>query len=397
MAIEKKLIERIIANAIELTSLDLSNQDLNYEDLVTLANALENNRNLRSLSLRGNLLDDRSIALLAHSLPLTAIRSLDLSNNCITVRGLAELARHAKVETLNMRSNKIEELNEDEVSVSSILDNLFLTSLDLSNNRLKELEKTDFFAKLKSTTRLQRLSLESTYLNDESGQLIADCLQSNRSLIFLNISDNNLTDSSAVNLAYNLRKNTILEQIWLIRNKITNKTLAEFHFACEENKSLKVINLFHNAISPSLAEFSVTESPIKLLSKKRSRKQQTPTNNVQDLIAEVNDLFRPAEKKGVFLLILCRFLYCFQEEIEGEIAPILLIPTELKFQILNYLTEELFTPNQVDKIIKYSADKSTLGKAKDSFFYAIDCRKSSRLLPDDLQLSASQNLDPRQQ
>ncbi|KTC91791.1 MULTISPECIES: hypothetical protein [Legionella] len=385
MTIETKLIERIRANAPELKALDLSNQHLEYEELVALTNALKNNTNLRSLSLKGNQLDDRSIALLASSLPLTAITSLDLSNNCITLQGLAELAKHSKVETLNMRSNRIEQTKEGDISISSILDNPWIKRLDLSNNRLNELAGTDFFPKLKSNTSLQHLSLESTHLNDDSGHLIADFLQTNRSLVFLNISDNNLTDLSAVNIAYNLRKNSTLKQVWLKGNKITNETLAEFYFACEENKSLTLINLCHNAVSPSLAEFSVTPSPIQLLSKKRSRKQQPPTNHVKDLIAEINQLFQPTEKKGIFLLTLCRFLYCFQEE--RETAPILLMPAELKFQILNYLTEELFTPNQVEKIISYAADKSTIGKAKDSFFYAIDCRKSSKLLPEDSQLN----------
>lgn len=375
MTIDKEIIQEISDNSEKQKSVDLSNKKLQYEDIVLLSNALQNNTRLGKLSLRGNQLDDRSILLLAGVLPSTHLLTLDLSDNRITAEGLQGLAKAIKssrLQHLDVSSNEIEHSCTQAISPCGILENNALTELNLSKNKLSGLAKTNFFERLKASTTLQRLSLEKCGLADEEGDWVADVLQTNHSLLFLNLSENALTDNSTVNIAYSLRNNKTLKTIWLKKTALSNQTLAEFYFTCEVNDSLESVNLMHNKISPTLPQAKSTKASILL-----TKKQRDPVSQVATLIDHIQRVDILVKRKSIDLLLFSRILCCFKPE---DKTPILELPPEIKVYILSFVAENLLSLGQIYSILNYAQDKKTLGQSSDTFFNSVSCIKSVKLL-----------------
>jgi hypothetical protein len=373
MPISKAIIDGLSENSPSISRINLSNESLNKKDILDLSNALKGNTNLSRISLKNNKLDDELIEIFAQVLPYTTITSLNLDNNKITLHGLIKLSNFLKesyVKELTLRGNLIDEACNDRLSLSTVIEgNSVLKILDLSDNKLAGLAKTDFFEQLQSNIILNKLSLEKANLGDDIGFLIAKLLQVNNSISFLNLSYNYLTDNSTVNIAFSLRKNTGLKTIWLKKNSISNLTLAEFIFVSQLNKGLTSINLMHNAISVN------SQTPSILLSSGDGK-----NSNLTVINDQINFIHNKIKNRAISLLNISRILFNFSASATVE-APLLALPPEIKLMILEKLTSSLLAIEQVKKIISFGADKKTISSStKEGFLNSIDHVKSAKPL-----------------
>ena len=130
MAIERIIIERLISNDETLSSLNLSYKKLTFFDFQELRGALEKNTRLSLLDVSGNLLDERTIKILAD---LPHITSLIAVNCRINNEGAKIFARNNTFTTLNINNNHIFE--EGAVSLAQ---NTTWVSLSLFRNKIGE-------------------------------------------------------------------------------------------------------------------------------------------------------------------------------------------------------------------------------------------------------------------
>lgn len=76
---------------------------------------LEDSRNLKSIKLRGNKIDDEGVKILCKALFALNITNLDLSDNCITWEGVDYLltlsSTNKHIKNIRLRCNKLDKRN----------------------------------------------------------------------------------------------------------------------------------------------------------------------------------------------------------------------------------------------------------------------------------------------
>jgi len=145
--------------------------------LTKLFRSLRYNTSLRTIYLYENNINDRSVSVLADSLPTTAIHVVRLNSNSIGCRG----------------------------------------SIAIGN------------ALSSSTITIQELNLRHNFICDAGASVIAEGLRENTSLLKLSIENNKIGDQGAIAIAKALYKNTTLQSLLLGFNKgIGDQSAFEF-------------------------------------------------------------------------------------------------------------------------------------------------------------------------
>ena len=191
-------------------------------DCRSLAKCLERSEVLTYLDLRGNLLDDDRVRMVASGLvDNLSVTHLDLSHNRIADRGVRALAK-----LLDARS--------------------VLTSLNLTDNVIHTEGGRALARALRSNVGLLDLRLRLNRLGDEGGRAILDVLKVNQSLVRLNLAANNLGAVSAASLAAMLRENQSLREVVLTSNDLGSageEASRDIRDAVEESKALEVLDV----------------------------------------------------------------------------------------------------------------------------------------------------------
>ena len=87
-------------NVGQLTQVSFANEQIGYQGVIVLAEALKVNTEVKELDLSGNGLCDNSVRVLAEALKVNmALTTLDLSSNSIGDDGAAAVAEALKVRT----------------------------------------------------------------------------------------------------------------------------------------------------------------------------------------------------------------------------------------------------------------------------------------------------------
>ena len=266
-------ITSVIAENIYMDSLLLSDNGLNDDGVIKIAQSLSKHSNLKILNLRSNNLTEKAAKALATAISSnTRLEELYLGNNQIGL-GATNLATSLKgissLEVLDIGNNNIPEQVADELS-TAIKTNVNLKKLWLGVNllgsstvkivnalkeisTLKELNLNDnkniskelahaITSAVKQNEYMEKLLLSNNRLNNEGVIMIAQSLCEHSKLKLLNLRNNNITEEAAEALASIISSNTQLEELYLGNNQLRFET-TKLEDSLKTVSSLKVLDL----------------------------------------------------------------------------------------------------------------------------------------------------------
>ncbi len=140
-------------------------------------------------------------------------------------------------ETLNLREMDIDNSDDYEVFLNTLIDNTTLKTLDLSKNKLATTH-LELFTCILNSTKLENLTFKHNELDDNGAFVLSQLFSSNKTLISVNLSYNKITDVGAEKLA----ENSTLKTLVLTKNKIGNVGAKAFL----DNSSLQSLCLVLN-------------------------------------------------------------------------------------------------------------------------------------------------------
>jgi len=265
---------QFIGSNNSITSVDLSNNDLGFEEIWQLFTCLQNNVVLTNLNLSFNRLgyDNTETKELFSMLENTALTCINLSDNCLQdiQRIFLGISNNTKLKTLKLRDNSFD--NQTDVLLKSQLGkdptndqirqfffeklptvNIFeklnfnaITKLDLSDNEFSEKYINDFFLTLKNNTQVTSLNLSNNSLANSITQLL-QFLNNNDTLIKLKLHNCDLKNVKDLGLTL---ETTNISSLVLSGNKLGKSSLREILYLIENNKKIKSLNLGKNSIGP---------------------------------------------------------------------------------------------------------------------------------------------------
>lgn len=279
----QKMLSNILENYSNVTSLDLSGNEIEDFGVCQLRKILEKNKDtLTSVNLKDNKLSAKGIEELSEMLKgFPNLTKLDISDNQIHLPCLEQLFLTPYLKELNaglITYNGAEEGGADAVG-KALRENTSLTYLNLGNNKigdkwvkviseaLKENqtltylnlggnnignEGAGYIAEiLKLNSGLTDLQLYVNKIGDEGITTIAEALTTNSTLKGLNVGTNKITDLEAKEILKTLRTNSTLKELELGDNKITNSCLGDMAKELIDNSTLVYLGLQGNEVSPN--------------------------------------------------------------------------------------------------------------------------------------------------
>ena len=179
------------------------------------------------------------------------------------------LKKRSKCEIINLNANRLTDagfLTILEQAPSSLL------ILDISNNYNLSLKSYTALADYldQPKTLLQQLMLEGNQTGDKPVCLIANALQYNNNLKFLNISKNNITDIGATAVAKMLVMNNKLNVLFMHWNKVRETGGVKIARAINKSDSLQIWDMSFNNIGTLGQEHSVAKALSKAFQENQS-------------------------------------------------------------------------------------------------------------------------------
>ena len=241
----------IISNNKFMESLLLSNNNLNDDGVIKIAQSLCKHTKLKIINLQSNNITEKSAEALASIISSnTGLQELYLSNNTIQLGVITmstALKNISSLKVLDLNNNNIPEEAADELS-AAIRANNSLEKLYLNSNHLGS-SSVMIVNALKQVTTLKELDLS---VNQNRSKELAPALTSlilyNKSMEILSLSDNNLNDGGVIKIAQSLCKHTKLKIINLQSNNITEKSAEALSSIISSNTGLQQLYLGNNTI-----------------------------------------------------------------------------------------------------------------------------------------------------
>ncbi|EOD20950.1 hypothetical protein EMIHUDRAFT_207994 [Emiliania huxleyi CCMP1516] len=226
-----------------LTSIDLSSNNLQEEEVLVLTKALRTNTVLKSIDLRYNSFGAQGWSAIFRALrdnQNNQIESWDLSDQKIDAETAGVLAEY--------------------VSVSAPMATLYL-----SNNLIGPRGGAAIAEALRGRSGLTTLNLSWNNIGPEGGVAIGKALAVNLTLTELDLSGNFIcgldedgegkyNESGIVALAEALGANAVLKSVDLCNNKISQQGAAAIANALRSNAALTELNIWYNDIGPEGAK-----------------------------------------------------------------------------------------------------------------------------------------------
>ena len=269
-------------NLIE--TLLVSDNNLNDDGVIKIAQSLHKNSKLRFFSLRNNNITEEAAEALASVISSNiGVEELYLGNNQLQM-GVIKIANPLKnissIKVLDLMNNNINEQATNELA-AVIRANDLLEELWLSGNHLGSSIVVVVNA-LKGISTLKNLALnDNKNRSEELALVLASVIEHNELIKMLLLRDNNLNDHGVIEIAQSLCKSSKLKCISLQNNNITEKVaeilssvissntgLEELYFgnnhlhlgvvkiviALENVSSLKVLDLQNNNITKEVGD-----------------------------------------------------------------------------------------------------------------------------------------------
>eukprot|EP01006_Ploeotia_vitrea_P040674 TRINITY_DN66446_c0_g2_i1.p1 TRINITY_DN66446_c0_g2~~TRINITY_DN66446_c0_g2_i1.p1 ORF type:complete len:1081 (+),score=140.50 TRINITY_DN66446_c0_g2_i1:81-3245(+) len=214
------LCEELIDNTV-CRRLNLSFNMITPRGAQALARLISKNNTLEKINLAGNKLKDEGATIIAHALMAnTCLHILDLQNNEITdtgIEALVEVVSKIQDNDPSIRRLNFSEPGEDDklyddvscrILAVALLNNTFVTKLNLSNNKI----------------------------GPEGAAFLADLLEENQTLRVLNLNQNKIGDEGGEALIKALTdRNDTLTELWTEGNGLSNLVTQRLGFCLQMN------------------------------------------------------------------------------------------------------------------------------------------------------------------
>ena len=218
-----------------------------------LAEALRENGTLTTLVLDNNSIDDAGAQALAEALETNvALTRLRLRGNSIGDVGMQALVE-ALVKSLEKKSARTILCTLQ--TIADVLEtNNTLMELDLNGRRIGDAGAQALAEALKTSGALKTLSLNSNSIGDAGAQALAEALKTNGALTTLWLRSNSIRDAGAQALAEALKTNGALTTLWLSYNSIGEAGAQALAERLKTNGALKALWLSSNSIGDAGAQ-----------------------------------------------------------------------------------------------------------------------------------------------
>ncbi|XP_038656759.1 NACHT, LRR and PYD domains-containing protein 3-like isoform X1 [Scyliorhinus canicula] len=241
----------------KIQKLELNNNALTVSCAEDLASALSINRSLMYLNLGYNNLGDSGIKLLSTALrnPDSKIQELSLSNNSLTDSCAEDLvfalSTNRALTDLNLGNNNLGDLGVKLLSEALRNPDCKIQKLGLYNNALTDLCAQDLASALNTNQSLLDLNLDNNKLGDSGMKLLSAALRNPDCKIqILDLEKNGLTDSCTDDLASALSTNQSLTLLYLQSNSFTDHSISSLCRLMLTCRNLEQIELKGNWLSP---------------------------------------------------------------------------------------------------------------------------------------------------
>jgi Ran GTPase-activating protein (RanGAP) involved in mRNA processing and transport len=187
----------------------------------------------------------------------SSIKKLSLNGNGMDQSGINYLSSglqgHKSLESIDLSSNKINAF-ACEVLMKALLHNNILSNLNLGGNPIGNNENamTALANKLANNSSITRLELGGCDLGWYEASIIAQALQGNRKLEYLNISYNAIGEAGAKAIAHFLRHDTVLKTLCISSNSIGHYGAEALMEALGHNISLMEIYCYERGANEDL-------------------------------------------------------------------------------------------------------------------------------------------------
>jgi Ran GTPase-activating protein (RanGAP) involved in mRNA processing and transport len=224
------VLQRLRRCAADFVELNLDFRNVGDEGAQWVCEAMATNRQIRSISLRGNRVADIGAAHLAQAIsrPSLPITLLDLVGNRIGDEGAAALAKILGTGEAGGKGGRISSGHGT------------ITELRLGNNRIGNQGAAALGEGLGWNEVLVGLDLTGNKIGDEGFVSLGEHLQRNTTLRWLNGAHNLLTDDGAERLTDMLRLNYGLEELNVRYNKLGLKGEGHLAYLLNQNDTIQI-------------------------------------------------------------------------------------------------------------------------------------------------------------
>ena len=232
-----------------------------------IAKSLRSNCSLTYLDVQGNPFCDSTAAVLGEALRSNGTLNylyLKGSRLCSPTGTMetqfGNLAAAAFKRALHSRLTKVTHLDLCNTSMTSscviilaeaLQSNTTLVRLDLSCNRIDSFGAAAIANGLKSNRTLTHLQLRENHISDAGAARFAQCLRSNCTLVYLDLIGNSIKYLGAAAIAQALKSNRTLTHLQLGWNEVGDSGAVEFADTLQCNKALVFLSLKCNHFSES--------------------------------------------------------------------------------------------------------------------------------------------------
>ena len=245
------VISSVVAKNKSMEKLLLSDNGLNDDGVIRIAESLCKHSKLKTLNLQNNNITEKAAGALASVISSNSgLEQIYLGNNQLQL-GVIKIARELKklstLKVLDLISNGMTEQVVDEL-VAAIRINKSLEKLWLNNNHLRS-STVVVVNDLKEISSLTEL-----YLNDNTDRIkelapaISSVLAKNKLLGKLSLRDNGLNDDGVIKIAQSLCKHSKLKALNLQNNNITEKAAEALASVISSNTELQKLYLGNNQL-----------------------------------------------------------------------------------------------------------------------------------------------------
>ena len=258
----------IISTNGPMENLSLSNNNLNDDGVIKIAQSLCKHTKLKVINLQSNNITEKAAEALASIISSnTGLEQLYLDNNTIQLGVITistALTNISLLKVLDLDNNNIHEEAADELS-AAIRANNSLEKLCLGGNRLGS-STVMIVNALKQITTLKELNLNGNQnRSEELAPALTSIISVNKSIENLLLSDNNLNDDGVIKIAQSLCKHTKLKVINLRSNNITEKAAEALASIISSNARLEKLYLGYNTIQLGVITMSTALTNISSL------------------------------------------------------------------------------------------------------------------------------------
>eukprot|EP01132_Coremiostelium_polycephalum_P009309 gene9309-11411_t len=236
--------------------LNISNNDF-YEKTVDIAESLQSNQSITDLSLSNSKASNLIGKVLARSLSINrTLKKLNLSHTKLGYSGVLDLCHglkenHIVLESLNLDDTDLGEKGSIAIG-DALRTNSTLTCLHLNFNSIERFGARSIGRSLKSNQTLRILHLGYNQIGVKGLKSISKALRINRSLVDLSIKNNLIPEKGGILLTESLKINQKLEILNLRGNFLGAKGGIAISKLLLQNHVITSIDLSHNHLNKEI-------------------------------------------------------------------------------------------------------------------------------------------------